>query len=400
LRDHPDQQNTNQPYLSVSMKRFIILSTLLLVLITVKGQVSVNSTGAAPDPKAMLDVSATDKGLLPPRLTTAQRDGISSPIPDGLMIFNTTIGCIEYYLQSQWYSVCGSCPVPSSNPTAAAHSTDPTSITWNWNAVSGATGYKWNTTDHYNSATDVGNALSYEQSGLTCANAYTLYVWAYNACGSTSSTMLTASTDACPWVCGTPLSITHTAGDVAPVTKTVSYGTLSSGIGGTGTKCWITQNLGADNQASSATDVSSSAAGWFWQFNRKQGYAYNGSVTPSWTITSITENSAWLSANDPCLLLLGSGWRIPTLTEWTNAEGAPQNWTGLSSAYASVLKLHGPGILNGPTGEIDSPGAYGAFWSSAQNSDNIGRALTISAGGSDMNFNSKAGGFSLRCVKD
>ncbi len=382
------------------MKRHLLLSILLLVLISVQGQVSVNTTGAAPDPKAMLDVSATDKGLLPPRLTTEQRNGITSPIPDGLMIFNTTIGCIEYYLQSQWYSVCGSCPPPSSNPTAATHSSAPTSITWNWNAVSGATGYKWNTIDHYNSATDVGNTLSYVQSGLTCANAYTLYVWAYNSCGNSSSTLLTASTATCPWFCGSALTVTHTAGDVAPVSKTVSYGTLSSDIGGTGTKCWITQNLGADNQASSATDASSAAAGWFWQFNRKQGYAYNGSVTPAWTITSISENSTWLSANDPCLLLLGSDWRIPTLTEWTNADGAPQNWNGLSSAYASILKLHGPGILNGPTGEIDSPGAYGAFWSSAQGSDNIGRALTVSAGGSEMNFNNKAGGFSLRCVKD
>ena len=40
----------------------------------------------APNPKAALDISASDKGLLIPRLDSAQRAAISAP-PDGLMVF-------------------------------------------------------------------------------------------------------------------------------------------------------------------------------------------------------------------------------------------------------------------------------------------------------------------------
>ena len=51
-----------------------------------------------------------------------------------------------------------------------------------------------------------------------------------------------------PWECGLPFTISHTAGTVAPVDKTVSYGTVTN-IPGEETKCWITSNLGADGEA-------------------------------------------------------------------------------------------------------------------------------------------------------
>ncbi len=71
-------------------------------------------------------------------------------------------------------------------------------------------------------------------------------------------------------------SVTNSAGSVAPVTKTVEYSVIESNLSGN-KKCWITQNLGSDRQANSATDDSEAAAGWYWQFNRKQGYKHDGS---------------------------------------------------------------------------------------------------------------------------
>jgi hypothetical protein len=110
--------------------------------------------------------------------------------------------------------------------------------------------------------------------------------------------------------CCDPFTIDHVAGIVAPVDKTVTYGTVTN-MPGKPSKCWITSNLGADNQAIAVYDDSEESAGWYWQFNRMQGYKQDGiSVTPSWTITSINENSDWLIANDPCALLLGTGWRL------------------------------------------------------------------------------------------
>ena len=132
----------------------------------------------------------------------------------------------------------------------------------------------------------------------------------------------------------TSLSVIHTAGDVSPVTKTVIYGIVRTNITGQD-KYWITQSLGADNPANSASDATESAAGWYWQFNRKQGYKHDGSTfTPStaWLI-DINETGNWAPVNDPCAILLGSGWRIPTHTEWIDLSGG---WSNYLDSYSSV----------------------------------------------------------------
>lgn len=69
----------------------------------VKAQnVAINSDGSAPNSSAMLDVSSTTKGLLTPRMTSAQRTAISSPAT-GLIVYQTdgTAG-FYYYDGSSW----------------------------------------------------------------------------------------------------------------------------------------------------------------------------------------------------------------------------------------------------------------------------------------------------------
>jgi hypothetical protein len=64
--------------------------------------IRINSTGivsinnATPDASAQLDVSSTTRGFLPPRMTTTQRDAISSPAA-GLVIYNTTTSKLQVY---------------------------------------------------------------------------------------------------------------------------------------------------------------------------------------------------------------------------------------------------------------------------------------------------------------
>lgn len=60
--------------------------------------------GGTPDAAALLDVSSTTKGFLPPRLTTAQRDAITAP-PSGLVIYNTTTGKLNVRGASAWEAV-------------------------------------------------------------------------------------------------------------------------------------------------------------------------------------------------------------------------------------------------------------------------------------------------------
>ncbi len=57
------------------------------------------------DPSAALEVLSTNKGFLPPRMTTAQRDAITSPA-NGLFIFNTTENCINEYAGTSWITHC------------------------------------------------------------------------------------------------------------------------------------------------------------------------------------------------------------------------------------------------------------------------------------------------------
>ena len=69
------------------MKHFLLLS-LLFIGLTSFAQMGINASGTAPAASAMLDVSATNKGFLPPRLTITQRSNIASPTA-GLEVYCT-----------------------------------------------------------------------------------------------------------------------------------------------------------------------------------------------------------------------------------------------------------------------------------------------------------------------
>ena len=60
----------------------------------------------SPDASALTDLTSTTQGFLPPRMTTVQRNAIANPV-NGLMIFNSTTGCPNYYFSSVWYEWCG-----------------------------------------------------------------------------------------------------------------------------------------------------------------------------------------------------------------------------------------------------------------------------------------------------
>jgi len=79
----------------------------LCLVVSMQAQnVGINATGAPADASAALDVNSTTAGFLPPRMTTAQRDAIASPAT-GLMIFNNTDNCIQFYNGSAWSACLG-----------------------------------------------------------------------------------------------------------------------------------------------------------------------------------------------------------------------------------------------------------------------------------------------------
>lgn len=70
------------------MKKYFLLLVILIPSVILAQSVSINTDGSQPDNTAMLDVKSSSKGLLIPRLTTAQRTGIASPAI-GLTVFDT-----------------------------------------------------------------------------------------------------------------------------------------------------------------------------------------------------------------------------------------------------------------------------------------------------------------------
>jgi len=156
--------------------------------------------------------------------------------------------------------------------------------------------------------------------------------------------------------------------------------------------------LGADHQATSATDATEASAGWYWQFNQKQGYKHDGTTRTPNTMWGVLVGTAdWLPANDPCTILLGTGWRIPTKTEWENAD---IGWANYTNTYNSILKLHAAGRLGGIDGSLFDRGTIGNYWSSNAYNNTNGWCLTFSNSFSNISYHSITAGFSLRCLKD
>jgi trimeric autotransporter adhesin len=84
----------------MNIKTCSLLVCLFTGIIT-RAQVAFNTSGATPNNSAMLDVTSYTKGLLAPRMTTAQRTAITSPAT-GLLVFDNTLSLFYYYNGTAW----------------------------------------------------------------------------------------------------------------------------------------------------------------------------------------------------------------------------------------------------------------------------------------------------------
>ncbi len=93
-----------------------ILSVLFITSICLMSFSQVGIGTTTPDKSAVLDLSSTSQGFLPPRLTYAQRNNIALPIPTGLMIWCTDCGDhgeIQMFAGGSWTNIIGGA---TSNP--------------------------------------------------------------------------------------------------------------------------------------------------------------------------------------------------------------------------------------------------------------------------------------------
>jgi hypothetical protein len=84
-----------------------------------------------PDPSALVDMQATDKGMLVPRMTTAQRTAIVSPA-NALLVYDTDVQCFYYFKTATgWTNLCSGIvgPAGPAGPQGAMGLTGPAGAT-------------------------------------------------------------------------------------------------------------------------------------------------------------------------------------------------------------------------------------------------------------------------------
>ena len=88
------------------MKKILLsLSVILFGSIAMNAQsVSVNTDGSTADASSIFDVKSTTKGMLVPRMTTAQRTAIVSPA-NGLLVYDTDVKSFWYYNGTAWTNI-------------------------------------------------------------------------------------------------------------------------------------------------------------------------------------------------------------------------------------------------------------------------------------------------------
>jgi len=211
-----------------------LLTAVLLGLMSpaLAQNLGISATGSPPNNSALLDVDATGmnpkKGVLIPRMTTAERNAIPSPATS-LFIYNTTTGCFEFWDGSAWRVLSAQCAggcIPPSGVSAAATpnpvcagatlslSGSGTGVTsWSWSGPNGFTSTLQNPTI----------------SGITSAGAGVYTLTASNSCGSATVTTASVTVNTVPTLSGIsgPTSYNETKNGGGCLTSNAVYYTAN-----------------------------------------------------------------------------------------------------------------------------------------------------------------------------
>jgi len=195
---------------------WVIICTLLYLTLSngVKAQrVGINATGAPPDTSAALDIDITTGGLLIPRLTTTQRDNITSPA-FSLMIFNITDSCLQIYSGVNWENIyClgdTACVTPAAPGAITGNDTvcgGTVGELYSIAAVAGATAYNWTVPAGATIASGQGADSITIDWGSASGN---VSVTASNSCDSSAASVLVVTVNSAP---AAPTAGTHAASD-------------------------------------------------------------------------------------------------------------------------------------------------------------------------------------------
>jgi hypothetical protein len=316
------------------MRQIIILFFFLMGFNGIIAQSGINTN--TPDTSAILDVYSTNKGFLPPRLTTAERDVIAAPAA-GLTIYNTTVNCLQWWNGTVWYDGCGNCG-------------NPVTFMYNGSTVTYGTVER-----------DYGGTI-----GKKC--------WLDRNLGATAVTSTARSAY---------------ANDAAYIlAESASFGDLFQW--GRGADGHQSRTSLIHNTSLASTAAPNAGNDWDGLFITTSPSPYDWLNTQDanlWQIGSLI--------NNPC----PSGYRVPT-DEELEAERitwAPNN--NVAGAFASPLKLPVAGFRDNTNGSLNFVGTFGLYYSSTVSSSSVS-ALYFASGDAFIGTSPRAVGFSVRCLKD
>ena len=419
----------------------IFKTTIMLLLLVSSGVYGQRGIGTNnPDTSAILELNSTTKGFLPPRMSTTERDGISTPAT-GLVIYNTTVACVQFFNGALWFDTCTQTTdgPPNNNLTVSNITYQGKSVIdnefgigYNGEAVLAGSTISVKLTNNAGteqgyglSATDAGTGLIYAATGTITPNTTETVTLTHNGVvmPALESGVLTM-----------PLTGTNTTINLLPRIDIKSIPTSATQVTDVvyGTQTWMDRNLGARQVANAINDVFS--YGNYYQWGRSaDGHeitVWNGTsktagrgladttntlaadAYPSHANFIITSSSDWLgdpAGSDVATLWANANqgpcpanYHVPTNDEWNTADGFNSGWKNSTETYASALKLPSSGFRNRTPGTLSLQGIMNNYWSSTVSGIKA-KCLEywlwfLPAGTTSDHW--RARGFTVRCLKD
>ena len=241
------------------MKKFFITAILFLSISkinTTNAQVGIGVSTENVSPSAQLEVLSTTKGLLPPRMTTSQRDAINGGNPaEGLVIYNTTKNCMQYKSDTGWVSIIPSTGT-STTDTAKTQSVTIGSKVWTTKNLS---------VNRYRNGDIIPNVTEYQQWGALTTGAWCWYQNDSAKYGATYGRLYNW------YAVNDPRGLAPTGWHIP---SNDEWGSLATTLGGSSfaggamksTYSWIAPNIGATN-ISGFCGLAGGECGLFFLYN-------------------------------------------------------------------------------------------------------------------------------------